>query len=109
MPAYSPRILSDAELKGIYDYLRAIPAPPPDSPQADNAVIPIRNVVVTGHEPARNYARREYSPLGTLEMQHLFGRAWLEAIVDALAEGPFNGVGCSRKKVRSWSHSLSFG
>jgi mono/diheme cytochrome c family protein len=44
MPAYSPRILSDSELKGIYDYLRAIRAPPPDGPQAHNTAVPTRSV-----------------------------------------------------------------
>ncbi|MBT5032530.1 MAG: cytochrome c [Proteobacteria bacterium] len=28
MPAYSPNILSDAQLRAIYDYMRSIPEPP---------------------------------------------------------------------------------
>ena len=28
MPAYSPNVLSDAQLQAIYDYMRAIPEPP---------------------------------------------------------------------------------
>ena len=29
MPAYSPKVLSDKQLRLIYDYVRAIPEPPP--------------------------------------------------------------------------------
>jgi mono/diheme cytochrome c family protein len=28
MPAYSPNVLSDAQLQAIYDYMRSIPEPP---------------------------------------------------------------------------------
>ena len=29
MPAYSPKVLSDDQLRQIYDYVRSIPEPPP--------------------------------------------------------------------------------